>query len=169
MRRTIISLLILCIMFTALSHCAAASGPFSVSGIVTDAGGNPVPGASVSLVNSYQKTEKTTTTNATGYFDFTNVRSDTGTVTIKVSYSDGTNNYTNPEPYKWYNAEGAQTISQEDTQLKGYTASASPAPGHFGEPINGGMDQLFWLMVAVIAGTAMAVVFLFILKKTVLR
>ena len=73
--RLVLSLLalILVLPFAALSAAAQSGNAGTIRGIVTDPSGAVVPGATVHLANPISEYEQTTTTDATGQFDFPNV------------------------------------------------------------------------------------------------
>src|SRR5215467_680662 len=65
------SVLLLCFRPTGAFGQAVATG--TVSGIITDASGSVIVGASVALTDTSTKIERTTTTNDTGHYTFANV------------------------------------------------------------------------------------------------
>ncbi len=73
--RLVLSLLalILVLPFAALSAAAQSGNAGTIRGIVTDPSGAVVPGATVHLANPISEYAQTTTTDATGQFDFPNV------------------------------------------------------------------------------------------------
>ena len=62
-----------------------AQGSSSVSGTVVDAQGNAVPGATVTLINQAQNTQRATTTSSDGAYTFTSVAPGTYSVDVEAA------------------------------------------------------------------------------------
>ena len=105
-----------------LSAPAFATGsPFSVSGQVLDRYGDPVQGAHVTLIDNSFKVIGEKLTNDAGVYDFLNVVSDSGTVTLRVNFTKDGISYTVPAYYtRWYPANGIQLIPTNETQFPDY-------------------------------------------------
>jgi Carboxypeptidase regulatory-like domain len=88
---------------------------------VTDADGRPLPGANVTLIDMNFKSMGIKVTDENGNFDFVNMNSTTNTVSVRVSYFDGTKVYENPSYfYLWYPAKGMQYVNHNETRLESY-------------------------------------------------
>lgn len=134
----LISIILLSI--TAVTGVNAAGTAFSIGGQVIDRYGDPLPGAEVTLIDSDYKTIRTKTTNQNGNFDFINVILDTDTCTVRVSYtdSDGTK-YDMPTYYvKWYPTKSIQYIPSKETQIPNYP---QPEYGYIYGAIQTGSDN----------------------------
>lgn len=116
----LISIILLSI--AAVTSVNASGTAFSISGQVIDRYGDPISGAIVTLIDNNYKTIATKTTTVNGNFDFINVVADTETCTVRVTYtdSDGTK-YDMPSYYvKWYPTKSIQYIPSTETQIPNY-------------------------------------------------
>jgi Sec-independent protein translocase protein TatA len=84
--------------------------------------GNPLSGADVTLIDNDYKTIATRKTLDSGAFDFINVIADTGTCTVKVSYTDSEGTVHNMPQYyvRWYNTKGINIIPSKETYIPDY-------------------------------------------------
>src|SRR5208337_2140848 len=102
---------IVTLLFAFAGHAIAQSAPFSISGQVIDANGNPVSGAIVTLIDSNYNVLGTKMTGNDGTYDFLNVISNYGTVTVRANFTKDNVTYTVPSYYtRWYNAQGVQAV-----------------------------------------------------------
>ena len=134
----LISIILLSI--TAVTGANASNTAFSISGQVIDRYGDPLPGATVTLIDNNFNTIATKTTNQNGNFDFLNVVAETNTCTVRVSYtdSDGTK-YDMPTYYvKWYPTSNIQYIPSSQTQIPNYP---QPEYGYLYGAIQTGSDN----------------------------
>ena len=116
-----IGMAIVTLVFVFMGHASAQTSTFSVSGEVTDANGNPVPGAIVTLIDSNFNVLGTKTTGDDGTYNFLNVVSNTGTVKVEVNITKDGVTYAVPSYYtNWVNAEGIQIIPSSQTQISDY-------------------------------------------------
>jgi 5-hydroxyisourate hydrolase-like protein (transthyretin family) len=112
---------IVTLLFAFAGHAIAQSAPFSISGQVIDANGNPVSGAIVTLIDSNYNVLGTKMTGNDGTYDFLNVISNYGTVTVRANFTKDNVTYTVPSYYtRWYNAQGVQAVPGSETQLPDY-------------------------------------------------
>ena len=108
------------------------SAPFSISGEVIDANGNPVPGANVTLLDNYNNVLEEETTGQSGTYQFLNVVSNTKMVAVTVDFTKDGVAYTNPYYIiHWYPANGAEDIPGNATQITDYPPPAFPVPHTF--------------------------------------
>ena len=109
-----------------LGYATVQGTPFSISGEVIDANGNPVPGALVTLLDNTHNVLGERTTGQNGTYDFLNVLSDTTTVTVMVNFTKDGVIYTDPSDYiiHSYPARGSQTIPGNATQIPDYPPPA---------------------------------------------
>jgi hypothetical protein len=108
---------------TAVTGASAAGGTtFSISGKVTDRIGNPIPGADVTLIDWNYKVLRTMKTDDNGNFDFINVVADTDTCTVRISYTDSDGTKYEPPSYyiKWYPTKSMQHVLEEETVIPSY-------------------------------------------------
>ncbi len=115
--------LILCAMFAAMALPAyAVEGDyFSISGTVTDANWNPIPGAVVTLYDNDFNRITTQDTNENGSFYFQNVAAKTYLCTLRVSYTENGTAHDIPGYYiKHYPASGVQFVAPEETHYDNY-------------------------------------------------
>lgn len=121
----LLAVAIMAMVFTA----PALAGTCTISGIVTDAAGNPVQGATVTLFDGDRADVMTIETDSGGQFSFVNVQVGTDVCTVRVFYNDRRQTYTNPSYfYKWYPATGEQFIDKNYTTLENYRKpTSSPA------------------------------------------
>ncbi len=114
--------ILLAVAITAIAFTAPAlAGTCTVSGIVTDADGSPVQGATVTLFDGNRADVMTIETDAGGQFSFVNVSVVTDVCTVRVFYNDRHQTYTNPSYFnKWYPATGVQFIDKNNTILETY-------------------------------------------------
>ncbi len=82
MSTRVLSGLLTTFAFLALAMGVYAQGSSSVSGSVVDGQGNAVPGATVTLMNTAQNTQRTTTTSSDGAYTFSSVAP--GTYALQV-------------------------------------------------------------------------------------
>ena len=135
---------ILCIVaLTFVFSAGAEASTFTATGTVTDANGNPVPGAVVTMVDNHYGQVAKTHTDDNGSFLFDNI--DIGTLTFKVltSYTDSSGKtYTVPPEYSnWLNAEGLVKINQTYTQITDFALPQFTTMGQVtdknGNPVEG--------------------------------
>ena len=106
----------------------ALAGTCTISGTVTDAVGNPVQGATVTLFDGNRADVMTIETDAGGQFSFVNAQVGTDVCTVRVFYNDRHQTYTNPSYFnKWYPATGEQLIDKNYTILETYR-KPTPTP-----------------------------------------
>jgi protocatechuate 3,4-dioxygenase beta subunit len=107
---------------TAVTGANAAGTTFSVSGKVLDRLGSPVPGADVTLIDFNYKVIRAMKTTDTGNFDFINVVAETDTCTVRISYtgSDGTKYETPSYFVRWYPTKGMVFIPEKETVIPRY-------------------------------------------------
>jgi Sec-independent protein translocase protein TatA len=123
--KKLINLLLISIILlslTAVTGVNAAGTAFSISGMVVDRYGNPLSGADVTLIDNAYKTISSKKTNDNGVFDFINVIADTDTCTVRISFTDtdGTK-YEMPTYYaRWYPTKSIQNIPSSETQIPNY-------------------------------------------------
>jgi hypothetical protein len=115
------------------STAGVQSAPFSISGQVIDASGNPVPGANVTLMDNYNNVLREETTGQNGTYNFLNVVSDSNMVAVTVDFTKDGVAYTNPAFYiiHWYPAMGIQTIPGSQTRIIDYPPPAFPVAHTF--------------------------------------
>ena len=118
--------LLLCILVTMLAAMplpasAVVGDYFSVSGRVTDANWNPIPGALVTLSDNDFNRITTQNTNGNGYFSFERVSVKTNLCNVRISYTDGNGTYYLPGYYiPAFNAHGEQQLTPEQTHFDNY-------------------------------------------------
>lgn len=119
----------LCLFIMAFAVAAEADDTFSARGQVTDANGNPVPGADVTMVNMAHKAVASTKTDLNGNFAFDNVYKGGNVVKVVVSYTDknGTMYSIPPEFGMWFPANGTVDINKNSTQILDYPPTVQPA------------------------------------------
>jgi hypothetical protein len=76
------------LLFTALPASATEGEYFSISGTVTDANWNPIPGALVTIYDNDFNRITTQNTNDQGYFSFQGVSVKSYLCNLRVSYTD---------------------------------------------------------------------------------
>jgi hypothetical protein len=113
----------------AFAVTAEADDTFSARGQVTDANGNPVPGADVTMVNMAYTTVASTKTDENGNFAFDNVYKEGNVVKVLVSYTDdnGVTYSMPPEFGLWFSANGTVDIKKVATQILDYPPTEQPA------------------------------------------
>lgn len=114
---------ILCAMLMVMSLPASAveGESFSISGTVTDANWNPIPGALVTLYDNDFNRITTQDTNQNGSFYFQNVVVRSYLCTVRVSYTENGTVHDIPGYYiKHYPASGAQLIAPGETHFDNY-------------------------------------------------
>jgi len=84
-RKYVLSLLWMLVATLAAHHVSAQTGTSSVAGTVTDAQGNVVAGASVTLTNPSKNFSRTQTTNESGSYSFSSIPPDTYAVEVAAS------------------------------------------------------------------------------------
>lgn len=125
MRRICLAMLAL-VGIAMLCAAPALAGTCTIRGTVTDADGNPVQGAQVTLFDANRAEVTTTETDVRGGFAFVNVRVDTDMCTVRVFYNDLRQTYTNAAYFtELYPATGDQFIDKKDTRLGGYHKAVS--------------------------------------------
>jgi hypothetical protein len=119
----------LCLFIMAFAVTAEADDTFSARGQVTDANGNPVPGADVTMVNMAYTTVASTKTDTNGNFAFDNVVKQGNVVKVLVSYTDdnGMTYSMPPEFGLWFSANGTVDIKKVATQILDYPPTEQPA------------------------------------------
>jgi hypothetical protein len=118
----------LCLFIMAFAVTAEADDTFSARGQVTDANGNPVPGADVTMVNMAYKAVASTKTDVNGNFTFNDVNKGGNVVKVVASYTD-TNGRTYsmpPEFGMWFPANGTVNINKNATQILDYPPTVQP-------------------------------------------
>ena len=130
----------LCLFIIVFAVSAEADDTFTAYGQVTDANGDYVSGANVTMENFAFKTVTSTTTDKNGSFAFINIPTENRMVKVYVSYTDENGNtYTIPPEFGlWYNAYGKIFINTISTQLTNYPPSvaSSHASGLTTHPVN---------------------------------
>ena len=119
-------------VFAVLCASPAFASTCTVHGIVTDANGDPVQGADVTLFDGNRAEITSVTTDASGRFTFNNVNVDTGLCTVRVFYNDLHQTYNNAAYFDvWYTASGDVSVPLKDTRLGLYhkTSSTATSPG----------------------------------------
>lgn len=110
------------------SPSLAAGNPFTALGQVTDASGNPVPGAEVTLIDGSYKVVNVTKTNADGNFGFTNVvAKDPSGCKVTVNFTtEGKMYNTSYGDMPWYSIDsGIVKFDANQTRLRNYTVAAT--------------------------------------------
>ena len=133
---------------TFVFSAGAQASTFNASGIVTDANGNPVQNATVTLVNNNYIQVAKAQTDPSGNFDFTNV--DPGTTLCKVltTYMDSNGKtYTVPPEYSsWFACDGMVSINETYTRITDYAPPSFSAMGQVtdknGNPVEGARVML---------------------------
>ena len=140
---------ILCIVaLTFVFSATAQASTFNASGIVTDANGNPVQNATVSLVNNNYKLVAQVQTDLNGSYEFTNIDSGTALCKVLTTYTDSNGKtYTVPPEYSnWFSANGMVMINKTYTQITDYAPAAFSAMGQVtdksGNPVEGARVML---------------------------
>ena len=117
MRRILLIILALAGM-ALLCGSPAQAGTCTIRGTVTDADGNPVQGALVTLFDANRAEVTTVETDTGGGFAFVNARVDTDVCTVRVFYNDLHQTYNNAAYFtESYPATGDQFIPKKDTRL----------------------------------------------------
>lgn len=125
-------LLLLSLVVLIASAAPAIASTCTVHGIVTDADGQPVQGADVTLFNGDRTEITSVKTGAAGNFVFPNVDVGTNLCTVRVFYNDLHKTYNNAAYFDvWYQASGDISVPIKDTQLGTYhrTSAASTSMG----------------------------------------
>jgi hypothetical protein len=119
--------ILLALAITAIAFTAPAlAGTCTISGVVVDAVGSPVQGATVTLFDGNRADVMTIDTGADGEFSFVNVQVGTNECTVRVFYNDRRQTYTNPSYFnQWYPATGEQIIDKNYTTLETYRKPTS--------------------------------------------
>jgi len=133
-------LCMLCAVLAAMplpAH-AVVGDYFSISGTVTDANWNPIPGALVTLYDNDFNRITTQDTNENGYFAFQGVSVKTNLCHVRISYTEGGVEYIIPGYYiPAFPAHGEQRIDPEQSHFDDYylpgsvprvTPTPTPAP-----------------------------------------
>lgn len=115
----------ICLFIIVFAAAAEADDTFNTFGQVTDANGNQLPGATVTMENFAYKTVASTTTDANGNFAFDNVSTDNRLVKVLVSYTDKNGNTYRipPEFSMWFMANGNVYLNKDSTRLTDYPPS----------------------------------------------
>lgn len=100
-------------------EASASSNTFSAMGKVTDRHGNPVEGATVTLIDGNWKELDTATTDANGNFDFQNEVTNSDTCRVTVRFVDE-NNIEYTAKSSWVEATSIQTFSEKELRLVDY-------------------------------------------------
>ncbi|HEY3421763.1 MAG TPA: carboxypeptidase-like regulatory domain-containing protein [Methanocellaceae archaeon] len=140
---------ILCIVaLTFICSAAAQASTFTAMGTVTDAVGNPVPNATVTMVDNNYKLVALTHTDPNGNFEFVNVEPGTATCKVLTTYTDSNGKvYMVPGEYsQWFAVEGVVMINETSTQLTDYSPAPFTAIGQVtdknGNPVEGARVML---------------------------
>jgi hypothetical protein len=140
---------ILCIVaLTFVFSAGAEASTFTAMGTVTDANGNPVPNATVTMVDNNNKQVALTQTDPDGIFDFTGIDVGAATFKVLVNYVDiSGKTYTVPHEYSlWHPAVGEVIINETETQLTDYAPATFAAIGQVtdknGNPVEGARVML---------------------------
>ncbi len=116
--------LLLCMaMLAAMSLPASAveGDYFTISGTVTDANWNPIPGALVTLYDSDFNRITTQDTTASGNFSFEGVSTKTNMCIIRISYTDANGTYSIPGYYiPALPAHGRQRLTPEQAHYDNF-------------------------------------------------
>jgi hypothetical protein len=140
-----IAIIVLCVAPALAATC-------NIRGTVTDAAGNPVQGASVTIFDSNRAEVSTINTNAAGQFSFTSLRINTDLFTVRVFYNDYQRTYTNPSYFfTWYPASGDQTINSSDTRLDDLRATPFPSVPSAGPTASPGLSLLAGTSAVLVA------------------
>ncbi|HTX43486.1 MAG TPA: carboxypeptidase-like regulatory domain-containing protein [Methanocella sp.] len=146
--------ILLVILALALISTPALAGTCTLRGTVTDADGNPVEGAQVTLFDANRAEVTTVDTDAGGHFAFIGARVDTGDCTVRVFYNDLHRTYNNAAYFtEWYPATGDRSIPEKDTRLETLHLSASPSSAPRA-PLTPGLSAAATVL-ALMAGAAM--------------
>ena len=138
------------ILALALISTPALAGTCTLRGTVTDADGNPVEGAQVTLFDANRAEVTTVDTDAGGHFAFIGARVDTGDCTVRVFYNDLHRTYNNAAYFtEWYPATGDRSIPVKDTRLGTLHLSASPSSAPLPTPGPSAIVAALALMAAV--------------------
>ncbi|HTY90016.1 MAG TPA: carboxypeptidase-like regulatory domain-containing protein [Methanocella sp.] len=138
----------------AICTAPATASTCTVHGSVTDAAGNPVQGADVTLFNGDRTEITSVKTDASGNFVFANVDVGTNLCTVRVFYNDLRQTYTNAAYFDvWYQASGDVSVPIKDARLNMYhkassTASSSGSP--FATPAPTFLISILTLLTAAI-------------------
>lgn len=139
-RQQLFVLGILCLFIIVFAVSAEADDTFTAYGQVTDANGNYVSGANVTMENFAFKTVASTTTDKNGSFAFINIPTENRMVKVIISYTDEKGNtYAIPPEFGlWYNAFGKIFINTGSTQLTNYPppVASSHVSGLTTHPVN---------------------------------
>jgi uncharacterized protein YfaS (alpha-2-macroglobulin family) len=126
----------------------AMADTVSVMGKVTDANGNPIHGAYVTMVDTNYQQVVRTISDANGDFEFVSVNLGTDTFKMLTSYTDGNKTYTvPPEHAAWHSSDlSTAFINQTETQLSDYVLPPFSAMGTVtdanGAPLEGARVML---------------------------
>jgi hypothetical protein len=109
------------ILTTALQASATEGVYFSISGNVTDANWNPIPGALVTLYDNDFNRIATQYTLANGYFSFEGISVKSYLCNVRIAYTDNGTEYTIPGYYiPAYPAKDEQHIDPKQTHFDDY-------------------------------------------------
>lgn len=163
----------LLLLAAALPASATEGVYFSISGSVTDANWNPIPGALVTLYDNDFNRITTQDTNAQGYFAFEGVSVRSNLCNIRIAYTDADGVVHDLPGYYMpsYTASGNILIDPDQTHFDFYTlpgsvprATPTPMPTAIVEPTalptvapgNGTTDPLVLFSGGFLAGACVA-------------
>jgi hypothetical protein len=133
---------------TFIFSAGAEASTFTAMGTVTDANGNPLQNATVTMVDNNYKQVAQTKSDAAGNFEFVSVDPGTATCKVLTSYTDsnGTTYSVPPEYSDWFVADGSVLINETYTQITDYAPAAFTAMGQVtdknGNPVEGARVML---------------------------
>lgn len=147
----------LCFFIMAFAVAAEADDTFSARGQVTDANGNPVPGADVTMVNMAYNAIASTKTDVNGNFAFDNVYKGGNVVKVVVSYTDknGTMYSVPPEFGMWFSANGTVNVNKNSTQILDYPPTVQPISLPSAKPLTQIPINVSALAIAMVLGIVM--------------
>ena len=135
---------IFCIVALAFVFSAGAqASTFTAIGIVTDANGNPLQNATVTLVDNNYKQVALTKTDSNGNFEFVSIDPGTASCKVLTTYTDsnGKTYSVPPEFSNWFTADGSVFINETYTQITDYAPAQFTTMGQVtdknGNPVEG--------------------------------
>jgi hypothetical protein len=119
--KTLLLLIFGAMLLAGASQAFANNGNFTISGTVTDANWNPVPGANVTVYDNQFNVIRIQTTDANGQFFMEELNASTFTYKVHVEIIEGATTY-QVEDYmsKWHQANGVQSIDTSETHFDNY-------------------------------------------------
>ena len=132
--KTLLLLIFGAMLLAGASQAFAINGNFTISGTVSDANWNPVPGANVTLYDNQFNIIAIQLTDANGNFLLENMNASTYTCTVRVQITEGGTTFKIPDYYfKWYPASGVQYVDPSESHFDNYymigsKPRVSPAP-----------------------------------------